>query len=68
MYVEGGHCLDELKDYVQTSLSIRQKVEDPLSLKQKGEYIKNEENLEEFDLYEVVKEEILHHKTAVVRL
>ena len=63
MYVEGVHCLDELIDYIQTSFSIRQNVEekvnqieDPISFKVVE--IKNEESKEEFYLYDIDNEEI----------
>ena len=76
-YAEGLNYLDQLKDYVQTSLSIRQNIdkvknEDGRDIensdlsKQKVEHeFENEEEAEifepigNFDLFDLVKEEIL---------
>ena len=66
-YVDGLHHLDQLKDYVQTSLSIVQKVEqsehveqmgDPLSMNEKVEKMEADEESNEFDLLDIVKSEI----------
>ena len=69
-YNDGLNCLDQLRDYVQDSLSIRQKfnkaeqsenfqpIEDSLSFKEKDEGLKNDENNDEFDLFDLVKAEI----------
>ena len=73
-YADGLNYLDQLKDYVESSLSVRQnvqkveqtenKMEDSLAFKVEG--IENDENMEafelegneEFDLFDIVKQEI----------
>ena len=69
-YTDGLNYLDQLRDYVQNSISVRQKfnkaeqsenfqpIEDSLSFKEKGEGLKNDENNDEFDLFDLVKAEI----------
>ena len=65
-YNDGLNCLDKLRDYVQDSLSIRQKFNsehfqpmvDPLSFRVKAEETKKDESNEEFNLLYLVKAEL----------
>ena len=77
-YVDGLNYLDQLRDYVQDSLSIRQKfdkaeqsenfhpIEDPLSVRVKVEETKNNDNFEEFYLFDSVKEEIFDEGKIII--
>ena len=56
-YIDGLNCLDQLKDYVQTSLSSRQNIQQS-SIEQKIEENEDEEQIEDPLMFREIVEEI----------